>query len=179
MEPDMFNTIALILAVLIAGTLAYAATRPDTFRVARSTAIKAPPDKIFPLINDLQAFNQWNPFLKSDPTSNLTYSGPSSGKGAANEWSSKKMGDGRLEITGSQPPSKILMKLDMLKPLEAHNRIEFSLAPKAGETEVTWDMSGQQSFMAKLIGVFMSMDKMCGTEFEKGLADLKSLAEKG
>lgn len=175
----MLKTIALILAVSVAGVLVYAATRPGSFQVARSLSIKAPPEKIFPLINDLRAFNRWNPFLKNDPATKLAYSGPDSGKGAAHEWDgNSQVGKGRFEITDSSPSSKILMKLDMIKPMEAHNRVEFTLEPQGEATRVSWSMGGEQPYLAKLMTVFIDCDKMVGGEFEKGLADLKSLAEK-
>ena len=75
-----------VIAAIVAIVLAYAATRPDRFEVARSTRIKAPANKIFPLINDLHAFNTWNPFEKKDPNIKGTYSGPSGGKGASFGW---------------------------------------------------------------------------------------------
>jgi carbon monoxide dehydrogenase subunit G len=177
----MVKTIAIVVVLLVVGVaafLAYAATRPDSFQVARSVSIKAPPDKIFPLIDDLHAFNRWNPFLKNDPATKLAYSGPDRSKGAAQEWEGSRTGKGRVEITDSVPSSKIEMKLDMIKPMEGHNRIEFTLKPQGEATMVTWAMSGESAYLAKVIGVVMNMDKMVGGEFEKGLADLKSLAEK-
>ena len=175
----MLKTIAIIAAVFVAGVLAYAATRPNAFRVARSVSITAPPDKIFPLINDLRAFNKWNPFLKMDPAIKLAYSGPDSGKGAAHAWDgNSQVGKGSIEITESTPSSQILMKLDLIKPMEAHNRVAFTLEPKPGATEVTWAMSGENSFLGKVMGLCFNMDKMVGGSFEEGLADLKAQAEK-
>jgi carbon monoxide dehydrogenase subunit G len=170
---------AIVVAVLVAAVLAYAATRPDSFQLARSISIKAPPEIIFPLINDLRSFNRWNPFLKSDPATKLVYSGPDSGKGAAHEWDgNSRVGKGRVEITDSVPLSKIVIKLDMIKPIEGHNRVEFTLQPDGDATTVTWAMSGQSAYIAKVMSVVVSMDKMVGGEFEKGLADLKTLAER-
>jgi uncharacterized protein YndB with AHSA1/START domain len=181
-EGSMAKMIAVVVVLLVVGVaavLAYAATRPDAFQVARSVSIKAPPEKIFPLIDDLRAFNKWNPFLKNDPATKLSYSGPDRSKGAAHEWEgNSRVGKGRVEITDSVPSSKIVMKLDMIKPMEGHNRVEFTLEPSGDATTVTWAMSGESAYIAKVIGVVMSMDKMVGGEFEKGLADLKSLAEK-
>ena len=175
----MLKTIAIVAAVFVAGVLAYAATRPNAFRVARSVSIAAPPEKIFPLINDLHAFNRWNPFLKMDPATKLTYSGPDSGKGAAHEWDgNSQVGKGRVEITDSSPSSQILMKLDLEKPMEAHNRVAFTFEPKGNATEVTWAMNGEHSFIGKVMGLCFNMDKMVGGSFEEGLADLKAQAEK-
>ena len=175
----MLKSILLLAIVLVAGVLVYASTRPDKFSVARSVSIAAAPDKIFPLINDLHQFNLWNPFLKNDLATKLTYSGPSSGIGAAHDWDgNSQVGKGRVEITESSPTSKILMKLDMVKPMECHNRVEFTLEPKGAETRVTWAMSGDHSYAGKLIGLVIDTDKMVGGSFEQGLKDLKALAEK-
>ena len=174
-----FTAIVVILFIIaVASVLAYAATRPGPFEVARSISIKAPPEKIFPLIDDLRGFNRWNPFLKNDPNTKLAYSGPDHGKGAAHDWDgTSRVGTGRVEITNSVPSSKIVMKLDMIKPIEGHNRVEFTLQPASDATTVTWQMTGENVFLAKVFQVFVSMDKMVGGEFEKGLADLKIIAE--
>ena len=110
---------------------------------------------------------------------NKSHSGASQGTGAALEWDgNKEVGTGRMEILESSPPSKVRIKLDFLKPFEAHNQAEFTLAPGAGSTQVTWAMYGPQPYMMKIMGLFCGMDKMVGRQFEQGLADLKALAEK-
>lgn len=175
----IIGIIAGLCVIGIIGVLAYAATVPDTFRVERSITIKAPPDKIFPLINELKTMNEWNPFAKQDPTIRLTYSGPASGKGAANSWDSDgKAGKGRLEITDSAPLSQVTMRLDIEKPMEGHNAIVFALQPQADGTIVTWSMTGWLPYIGRVICTFFSMDRMIGGEFEKGLGDLKVKAER-
>ena len=165
--------IAGLVVIAVIGILAYAATLPDTFRVQRSVSIKAPPEKVFPFINEMKTMNEWNPFAKQDPTMRLTYSGPAAGKGAAHDWDSDgRAGKGRLEITDSAAPSQVTM------PMEARNAIVFALQPQAQGTNVTWSMTGEYPFIAKVMCVFFSMDRMIGGEFEKGLADLKAMVEK-
>jgi len=168
---------AALIGIVIAAVLILAAMKPDTFRVARSASIKAPPEKIFPLIDDLHKFNTWNPYEKKDPNIKGTYRGPSSGKGAAYAWESMEVGTGSMEITGTAAPSKVAMKLDFVKPFEAHNVVEFTLAPNGDATEVTWAMNGPVPFMAKVVHVIFDMDSMVGKDFEAGLANLKALAE--
>lgn len=176
----MLKVFGIIGALLLAGVvvvLLLAAMRPDTFRVTRSTSIKAPPEKIFPLINDLHQFNTWNPFEKKDPGKG-TYSGPAAGKGASYAWKSDQLGIGSMTIADTTEPSRVAIKLDFVKPFEAHNDVEFTLAPKGKVTEVTWAMTGPVPFFAKIIHVLINMDKMVGGDFEDGLANLKALAEK-
>jgi hypothetical protein len=88
-----------------------------------------------------------------------------------------KIGQGRMEILDAPPPSKVAIKLDFLKPFEAHNTAEFTLAPRGDATDVTWAMHGPNLFIGKLMSVFMSMDRMVGKDFERGLASMKAAAE--
>lgn len=175
----MFKKISIILAVCVIGLLAYAATKPDTFRVQRAINIKASPDKVFPLIDDFRHQASWSPWEKKDPAMKKTLSGAASGKGAVYAWNgNSEVGTGRIEITDSTPTSKVTMKLDMLKPFEGHNIVEFTVDAAGDSTRVTWAMHGPQPYIAKLMSVFMDCDKMVGKDFEAGLASLKTIAEK-
>lgn len=176
----MLKIIAIVVVVAIVAVLGLAALKPNTFRIQRATTIKAPPEKIFALIDDFHAWGSWSPWEKVDPSMTRTYSGTGSGKGAVYAWEGNRdIGQGRMEITEMAPPSRVVIKLDFLAPLEAHNTAEFTLNPKGDSTDVTWAMYGPNSFVGKLIGVFLSMDKMVGGMFETGLANLKTVAEKG
>jgi uncharacterized protein YndB with AHSA1/START domain len=169
-----------VAAVVVSGTvLAVAARKPDIFRVERTTNIKAPADKIFPYINDLHSWTAWSPFDKRDPALKRTYSGASLGKGAIYEWNGNdKVGVGRMEIIDTSAPSQILIKLDFYKPFEGHNTAEFTLQQNGDTTNVTWAMFGPHNFFCKLMNTFMDMDKMIGTDFAAGLANLKAICEK-
>lgn len=178
----MIKTVALavvvLLAVSVAGVLAYAATKPDAFRVQRAATIKAPAEKIFPLINDLRTQSTWSPFEK-DPDMKRTHSGPAQGAGATYEWDgNRQVGAGRIAITDAQAPSKVTLALDMTRPMEAHNIVEFTLQPQGDATTVTWAMQGEQPYLAKVMSTVIDCDKMVGSMFEEGLAKLKALAEK-
>jgi hypothetical protein len=172
--------IAAIVVVGAAGALvAYASTRPDTFRVARSTSIEAPPERIFPLISNLRGFASWSPYEAKDPDMKRAYSGPVSGKGAAYEWEGdKNVGKGRLEIAEATPSSNVTMKLDMIKPFAAHNIVEFTLQPNGAATNITWAMNGRTPLLAKVVHVFLDVDRMVGRDFEAGLGKLRAIAER-
>jgi uncharacterized protein YndB with AHSA1/START domain len=175
----MLKIVLIGIAVLIVGLLAYAATRPDSFRLQRSATIKAPPEKIFALINSFKSRGLWSPWENVDPTLKRSYSGAEAGKGAIYAWEgNSKVGSGRMEILDSAPSSKILIKLDFLKPFEAHNTAEFTLEAKDGATQVSWAMYGPNPYIGKLMQIFFSMDRMVGGQFEQGLANLKAAAEK-
>jgi hypothetical protein len=171
--------IVAVLVLVIAGILIYAATKPNTLVVQRSTAIKASPEKIFALINDFDQWGAWSPYEKKDPAMKRTRSGPPKGKGAIYAWDGNKdVGKGRMEIADTTPSSKVTINLDFEKPFEGHNTVTFSIEPKGDAVQVTWHMQGRSPYLAKVIGVFINMDAMIGKDFEAGLASLKALAEK-
>ncbi len=157
---EIIAIIAVVLAIAIAILLILAATKPDTFTVRRATTVKAPPERIFPLINDFHQWGTWSPYETKDPAMKRTYSGTASGKGAVYAW------------------QEIVIKLDFFAPFEGHNTAEFTMLPQGDVTNVTWLMHGPVPFMAKIMHVLMNIDRMVGKDFEIGLANLKRLTEK-
>ena len=175
----MLKIIGIVVVVLVAAVLAMAMTKADSFRVQRKTSIQAPPDKIFPLINDFKHWGSWSPYEKKDPAMKRAFSGEASGKGAVYEWDgNNQVGKGRIEIIDTAAPSRVTIKLDMIKPMEGQNIVDFTLELQGGATQLTWAMRGSYAYMAKLMGLFCDMDKMIGKDFEAGLANLKTLAER-
>ena len=176
---EVVMIIAITVAIAIAIILILAATKPDTFSVRRVTTVRAPPEKIFPLINDFQQWGTWSPWEDKDPAMKRTYSGAGSGKGAVYAWDgNKNVGTGRMEILEVSAPSKIVIKLDFFKPFEAHNTAEFTMLPQGDATNITWVMYGPASLMSKVMQVFINLDNMIGKDFETGLANLKRVTEK-
>ncbi len=174
----VIGIIAAVLAVGIVSILAYATTRPDDFRVQRTAAIKAPPEKIFPFINDFRQWTIWSPFEKVDPGMKRTYGEKSAGPGATYAWDgNSNIGAGSMTMVDSST-QKFIIKLDFVRPFQANNIAEFTLVPAGDTTNVTWSMHGPVPYFAKIIHMFMNMDKMVGGQFDTGLADLKAAAEK-
>jgi uncharacterized protein YndB with AHSA1/START domain len=175
----MLYTVLIVVGILVAAILAIGATKPGTFRVERAKSIQAPPERIFDLINDFHRWGSWSPWEKLDPMMKRTFAGAERGKGAVYEWKgNSKAGQGRMEITDVSPGTKVTIKLDFLKPFEAHNTAEFTLKPQGNSTNVTWATFGSQVFMAKVMSVFVSMDRLIGKDFETDLANMKAIAEK-
>ena len=175
----MLKIVAIVIVVAIAGVLLFAATRPDTFQVQRTATIQAPPEKIFPLINDFNRWNAWSPWEKKDPGMKRSFGTVTAGKGAVYAWDGNKdVGQGSMEITESAAPSRLAIRLSFVKPFEAHNNVEFSLAPRGAATQVTWTMHGPVPYISKIIHMFVDIDRMVGGDFEAGLASLKAIAEK-
>ena len=170
---------AILLVLVAAGILIFASTKPDTITIRRTASIKAQPERIFSLINDFHNWPSWAPLDSSDPTMQRTFGGAMSGKGASSKWTSRgKAGSGRMEITASNSPFTVTVEVDFIKPFEAHNTNDFTLEPRLTETRVTWMMHGTIPYLAKVMSVFVNMDKVMAKHFESGLRSLAALAEK-
>ena len=175
----MLKAVAFGAAALTGIVLAFAATRPDNFRVQRSASIKASPEQVFAHINDLRRFNAWNPFEKKDPNLKGSYDGAASGKGATYAFDGNgNVGSGRLSIIESVPAREVRMTLDMGKPMEGHNIVEFNLRPDGDSTRVTWAIQGPMPYISKLMSLVCDMDAMIGREFESGLENLRAIVER-
>jgi ribosome-associated toxin RatA of RatAB toxin-antitoxin module len=174
----MFAKILIVVGALIVLLVVIAALQPSDFRVTRSASIAAPASVVFSKVNDLRAYQQWNPWAKFDPAAKYSHSGAPAGVGASLAWAgNSQIGEGRLTITDSRPNELVRMKLEFIKPFASVATADFTFARGTDETAVTWSMSGSKNFMSKLIGLFMNMDKMIGGQFEEGLATLKTLSE--
>jgi carbon monoxide dehydrogenase subunit G len=174
----MFKIIAIIIALAIAAILIYAATQPDSFRMERSVVIKAPPEKIGAYLTDFKQWAAWSPWENKDPAMKRTYSGSNTGVGSVYDWTgNNNVGTGRMEIMDVKT-NKVTIKLDFLKPFEAHNTAEFALEQQGDSTKVVWAMFGPARYINKVMNVLVGMDKMVGPDFEAGLAKLKAAAEK-
>src|ERR1700681_3709090 len=164
---EIIAIIAVVLAFLIAIVLILAATKPNSFSVQRATTVKAPPERIFPLINDFHQWGSWSPYENKDPAMKRSYSGAADGKGAVYGWEgNKNVGSGRMEILDTSEPSQIVIKLDFFTPFEGHNTAEFTMLPQGDGTNVTWLMRGPAPFMSKVMQVFINLDNMIGKDFE-------------
>lgn len=174
----MLKILGILLLVGVAVIVGMALTQPPTFQVVRQVTIQAAPEKIYPFLDDFHQWSAWSPWEKLDPAMKRTFGGPDSGVGATYAWEGNSdVGAGRMEVKEAVAPSKVGIQLDFLKPFEAHNTADFTLTPQGGGTEVVWTMNGNHNFMSKVMCVFVSMDKMVGKDFEKGLANLKAAAE--
>jgi carbon monoxide dehydrogenase subunit G len=169
----MLVQIGIAVVVILAALVAFIASRPSAFRIARSRVVAAPPDVVHAFVNDFHKWPAWSPWEKLDPSMNREHSGAAAGTGAVYGWSgNNKVGEGRMTITDSRPPASVTIRLEFIKPWTATNTAQFDFTPSGSGTNVTWSMSGHHNFMAKGFTLCMNMDKMVGSDFEKGLANL-------
>lgn len=176
----MLKKILIGVVVVLVICVVIVALQPSTYSVTRSLVINAPPEVVFPHVNELKKWAAWNPWEKLDPNMKMTYDGPEAGVGSSYAWvGNSDVGEGKMTITGSKPNESIQFKLEFYKPMAGVSDTEFTFKPQGDQTEVTWSMSGKNNFIGKAMCLVMSMDKMIGGQFEQGLADLKKIAESG
>lgn len=139
----MLVKIILVLLILIGLFLIVASFQPNDFKISRSTLVMAPVDKIFPQVNDLKAFDKWNPFMEADPQAKVTYEGPNSGIEMSSTWSgNNQIGAGKNTIVESRSNQLVGMRLDFERPMKNTANVQFTLEPQAQGTLVTWNMIG-------------------------------------
>lgn len=148
------------------------------YEVVRTASIEADPARVHDLVGDFREWPAWSPWEGLDPDLQRDYSGADSGVGARYAWhGNRKAGQGSMEIVGSTP-DRIDIDLEFQKPWKSSSTIAFELTPTTSGTDVAWRMTGERGtgvagWMMKL----MNMDKLVGGDFERGLAQLKSVAE--
>ena len=170
--------LVVFIVLLVVVFVCIVALQPSHYRIERSANINAPASVVFAQVNDFHKWEAWSPWAKIDPAMKQTYEGASSGTGAIYTWAgNNQVGEGRMTITESHPNDLIKIKLEFIKPWSATNATDFAFKPQGNQTAVTWTMNGDNNFMGKAFGLFMNMDKMVGGDFEKGLAQMKSVAE--
>jgi len=174
----MIKKILIGLVLVIILLVVVVALQSSHYRVERSATMNAPASVVFAQVNDFHKWSAWSPWEKIDPAMKRTFDGAPAGTGAGYAWvGNSEVGEGRMTITESHPSDLIKIKLEFLKPFAATSDTVFTFKPEGNQTKVTWTMDGDKNFMAKAIHMFMNIDKMVGGDFEKGLAQMKTVAE--
>lgn len=175
----MLQKILLAVAAVLVILLLLILVQPSEYRVSRTALIAASPTALFEHVNDQRKFNQWNPWLKLDPNAKVEYAGAASGVGSVCRWhGNRNVGVGSSTITESRPGERVRFRMDWKEPLSGTGTVDFVFTPEGDKTAVTWLMYGPNNFMGKAMGLFVNMDKMCGDQFEKGLAALGEAASR-
>ena len=174
----MLLKILIGVAVLVVGFVVVVALQPSDFRVTRTATIAAPPTAVFAQVNDFHNWMAWSPWEKLDPALKRSYEGAPAGTGAMYAWAGNhQVGEGRMTVTESRPSELIRIKLEFVRPFAGTSTAAFTFRPEGERTAVTWSLEGRNSFPAKAMGLVMNMDRMIGDDFEKGLAQMKAIAE--
>ena len=174
----MIQIIFISLAAIAAVFAVFVAMQPSRFRITRKATIAVPAPAVFAQVNDFHKWEAWSPWEKVDPALKRTYEGAPTGTGAVYSWAgNNQVGEGRMTIIESRPSDLIRIKLEFFKPFAATHTAEFAFEPEGDRTAVTWSMAGENKFIAKGISLLMNMDKMIGGQFERGLAEMKSIVE--
>jgi hypothetical protein len=174
----MLKKILIGLAVLVFGFAIIVALQPSDFRVERAATIAAPPTAVFAQVNDLRKWDAWSPWAKLDANAKIAFEGPEAGTGAAMSWAGNdKVGEGKMTVVESQPDQAVKLKVDFVKPFEGTSNSEFGFKPEGDKTAVTWTMTAHHNFLEKAMCLVMNGKKMIGEDMEKGLGQLKSVAE--
>lgn len=174
----MILKILIAVAAILVVLVIVIATRPSEFRVERAATISAPAPVVFAQVNDFHKWEAWSPYAKRDPGMKKTFEGAPAGVGAIYTWSGNhEVGEGRTTIIESRPGELIRMKLEFVRPFASTSTAEFTFKPEGDRTAVTWALDGRNGFPAKAMGLVMNMDRMIGDDFEKGLAQIKAIAE--
>lgn len=174
----MLKKILLLLVAALIVFVGLAMTQPDEFKISRSAVIAAPADKIFAHVNDLPKWEAWSPWAKLDPNAKSSYEGPSAGVGAIMRWDGNmEVGKGALTIVESRAPQFVKYQLDFEKPMKGTSQSDFTFTPDPNGTLVTWSMYGKNNLIAKMMNLIFNCEKMVGEQFDKGLQNLKAVAE--
>ena len=176
----MLKKILIAVAAVLVLLVVVIAMQPAHYQVTRSMRIQAPADAVFAQINNFHNWSAWSPWGKLDPAMKTTYSGPDSGTGAIYAWvGNKDVGEGRMTILESRPSEFVRIRLEFIQPFASVANTEFTVKPDGGGVTVNWAMDGENGFIEKAVCLVQNMDKMIGPDFERGLAQLKSVAESG
>lgn len=163
----------IILAGIIIGMIA-----PTSFELKRSVTINQPAQLIWPYVSNLKMMDTWSPWTKKDPEMVNKFTGNDGQVGSVNYWNSEVVGEGEQEITKLDLYKRVETELRFMKPREDVNQAYIDLRPSGESTEVTWGLTGETPFPANVFMYFVDLEEMVGKEYEKGLTELKTLAEK-
>lgn len=176
----MIKKLLLGLVAVITIILVVASFQSDEMKVTRAAVIPAPPAAVFAVVNDFSKWMSWSPWSGLDPEMKHRLEGPTQGVGAKFHWEGNmECGAGTSNLTASKPDEYVHMRIDMTRPMEGSTEVQFTFASEGAGTKVTWAMQGKKPFIGKIMGLFMDCEKMCGNDFEKGLANLAKVVAGG
>jgi uncharacterized protein YndB with AHSA1/START domain len=168
-----------IVVLAIAGILVAAGLQPSDYHVERSITIDAPREQVYALITDFERYGEWSPWEKLDPAMKKNVSGKPGEVGTRYAWEGNdQAGQGTMTVTAAQPPDRVDLTIEFIKPFQAQNQVSWRLAPEGESTQMTWSMDGKnEGLVPKLFAMLMNMENMLGNDFDEGLENLKGVCE--
>jgi carbon monoxide dehydrogenase subunit G len=174
----MLKKILFVLVALVLVLVVVVALQPSEFHVERTATVAAPPTDVFAEVNDFHKWDAWSPWAKLDPNAKVAFEGPPAGEGTVMTWAGNdEVGEGKMTLVESRPDELVKIKVDFVKPFEGSSSSQFAFKPEGDQTAVTWSMDAHHNFLDKAFCLVMNGKKMIGDDMEKGLAQMKQVAE--
>ncbi len=172
----VLRIVLIIVVIFVAAICIMGAIMPKDITVSRSVMIKAPKEKVFQQIVMFKNWPHWSPWVKMEPTVQLTYSGTDGQPGSAYQWVGKETGTGEMKniaVNGT----KLDFQVNFEKPFKSQAMGILEATDSAGMTKTTWTFKTHSPFPMNAMMGMMNMDKMLGKDFENGLNNIKSWVE--
>ena len=173
--------VAGILALLAAAFLIAGILLPGTVEVTRTIEIDAPPEAVFPLVNNLEAWTEWTPWGEVDSR----LEGPAEGSGARRVWDDPALGSGSLTLIDARAPASpgapAPASVDYLVEVEdAAIRFEGTISIEASGpgSIVSWTERADLGWNPILGWTALTLDESQGRQLDESLERLRQLAER-
>lgn len=175
----VLKVIGIVIAVLVVIVVVLGLIAPNEYSFKRSTVINAPADVIYNNVRLYSNFDKWEPWSKYDEGKNkVTFEGTDGTVGAKRSWKGDKTGSGSMTIVDLQENKSVVWNL-FFGPFKDPNKVTVTITPAEGGQQVEWGINGRSPFPFNGLGLFYSMEKAMGKDFEDGLTGLKTLSESG
>ena len=169
----ILKVVGIIVAIIIVLAIILVVALPTKYNVERTITIDAPKNIVFNEVVKFENFVKWSPWSKLDPNMTYEITGSDGEVGAVYSWSGNdSVGTGSM-TTVAVTEDRIDQKLDFTSPWEAHDMTYYEFEDTPDGIKVIWGMDGTLARPMNLMGLFMSMEDMIGTNYEEGLENLK------
>lgn len=166
--------IPIILLMLIVPALL-----PSQVEVQRKIVINGTQEDVFAYVVNLQAWEEWSPWLSQEPDAEHSFEGIPGVVGSSMQWKGNKIGHGKQTLTKIEESSYLETKLEFFEPQESE-AVGYMKVTSIGEgqAEVLWGFKSEMSYPAERIFGLL-LDNLVGKDFENGLKLLKTRLEEG
>lgn len=168
----LFIVLAFVGIFLILGLIA-----PKEYAVKRSVRINAPVNLVKDQVVKFKNFQQWEPWGEADPNMKVSVDGTDGTVGAIYRWEgNNEVGSGTQEII-KITEDRVDLKLNFTAPWESEDYVYYEFNDLGKGMEVVWGMKGTNPFPMNVLMMFMNLEEMIGSQYDKGLGQLKARCE--